>query len=357
MKENQINIYEYRNLSFLIICSFLTTSIMSFFVETTLNKTCLSLIIASIIGFIPIKLFLNIQNKYKDMNIMEINNHVFGNFLGKTINVITILVVSLLLGYLTYEFSFFINYEFLQNTPVLFINFIIIVLCTFILKYGIEGFFRGSSLLIFLTLLIIGITYLFLITKVDLPILLKETSVTNDNIFKTIFIFLTLCILPNFTMLIIRQKEVKFYEEKKIFRSYIYANIFFILTMFLISTIITYKYTFMADYPIVMLLSKISAFRIFGRIDNLISLIYIVFIVLTIIYVLYFVYKGSLNFFKKESSLVLIPAGILAFGSSSLFTFDKIYNILIKYYYYPFILVFLIIPIIIYLKQEKSVQY
>ena len=79
----------------------------------------IALIIAYIIGIIPVLLTIYIANYQKELNIFEKVKHLYGDILGTIINVFISVILFIIASTILYNITSFITTQFLYRTPMI----------------------------------------------------------------------------------------------------------------------------------------------------------------------------------------------------------------------------------------------
>ena len=105
---------------FLTIMISLNTGInINILKNTTDVNSWIAIIIAYIIGIIPLLLVFKIANYQKNLNLFEKNRHLFGNTVGTIINLFIIVILFIIAGTILYNIVSFITTQFLYHTPLI----------------------------------------------------------------------------------------------------------------------------------------------------------------------------------------------------------------------------------------------
>lgn len=134
------------------------------------HDTWLVVSAALILGMFFALLYLAIANRFPGKNIIEINDLVFGPYLGK---LVSLLYISLFLTILSINLWFigdFVLTYIMPETPVVLILIMFTFICAWAVRLGIEVIARVSILFFILTYLIMALT---------IGLLLKDMDFTN----------------------------------------------------------------------------------------------------------------------------------------------------------------------------------
>jgi len=315
------------------------------------------ILISGLIGLIPLFIYLYINNINNELNIIELNQKLFGKILGGIINFIIsigilLFGVIILLGLCNFTFS-----NYLTNIPQIIIGFLFMIVVSYGAIKGIETICRTSQLLFILNLILFTISVGCLIYYIDINNFKPIFDVSITNIFKSSYNYVLFCVTPIFMLSIIPNDIIVKSENynKSIIIGYISSVIFILLS--LCSTVgVLGNLTTLFEYPEYIALTQIEYFHFFERVENLLSLQWIFDVFVFMIMILYFLKKYiSVTFNvkkKKSNNVVVFILSLLILLTTSIFFTNSIVikNFIINNYFYIMLLSFVIIPFIIFLR-------
>jgi len=316
----------------------------------------ISILLAYIIGFIPILLFIYLFNQEK--TITELTKETFGKVLGTIINYL-LLIPILIIGICSvYSISNFMVSQFLSDTPIIIIYVIPSLVILYGLIKGIETISRTSLILYVIMILLFFIAIFGLAPQIEIsnykPIL--EHGLTNP--LKGSLIFVLSDIIPLFVMLSISKKNI--INKAKTTKSIIIFYSISILIMFLniamtIGTLGIHL-TDMYQYPEYMVLKQITLFDFLDRIENFVTIQWVFRTFMLVSMIVYYIQ----NTIKKDDNSKLLPSIILTtiilldiiiFKNNTIFT-----NFALKIYPYTNLFLFILIIIIsigVFIKKQR----
>lgn len=351
----KIDSYEYISL---FILTYLSSSI-GLSLYTTIKyasvDSYIGIFIGSIIGIIPLLLFIYIFNYKEELNIKEKINNIFGKILGTIINYLLVLLFLLISSTIIFNLSNFIVSQYLSETKIIYVMIVLGITIYFTLNKGIETISRISS--IFIVIFI----FLFLIAILSLK---KEINLNNIKPIleyglippiKAGLINSIITTIPCFSLLIVSKSNItnKSKTLKYIIIGYIISStILFLIS--LVSTSILGEYLIkIYQYPAYISLKKASLFNFIDRIENFFSLAWILSSFIAITACLNYIKETITN--KNNNILNILLIIISIYLSYKLFKNNTIFDSYILHYY-PYILlivliIFILISITILLKK------
>lgn len=222
----------------LLITGFMLGSVLliSFSVGITKQDTWIAVIIGTVSSLVFAYLYVTLASWFPGKTLIEINDKIYGTILGKIISLLYLwFFFSLAALNLRVMGEFFISF-FMKGTPLYVIFIMIIFICAWAVKEGIEVIARASFLLVAITLgIILTITLLLLsemkfenllpILEVPLPKLIHGSHIIASIPFGEAIAFMMVFSYLN------KEKELK----KSVYSAYIFCGI--------VMTIITIRNT------------------------------------------------------------------------------------------------------------------
>lgn len=287
----------------------------------------ISIILAFLIGIIPLIIFLKIMDYEPDLTIIEKNKALFGKTLGNILNIIFALFFFASVTYSFWNLISFLGSQYLHRTPPFFIGLCTCVSITYLLSKDISIILKT-----FFIIFIIGLT-LYLLGSITL---LEQISLEN---FKPVLEFgitnpligalknVSYNILPLFLITLIPKNKIKNVHKlgKTITKFYILC--FLIMLFIVIVTVGIYgpKLSMLYQYSAFHLLKKVSILGFINRIESTISIRWILYLICFIIIGLYFVLDTLKNTFNIKNK-IFNNSLILLLPLSSLYISENIFQ-------------------------------
>ena len=295
----------------------------------------ISVILAYIIGFIPIMLFLLIFNYKKDLNIVDKIKYLFGDVLGTFINYVIDILVLLIGVTLFFGINNFAISQFLAETPILVLMILIGLLIVYNVYFGIETISRVGIIFLFIIIFLTIISTSGIIPHFEIS---NIKPILENGIILPLKGGLTLIltnIVPVFVLLIIPKGMIR--DNKKtngtLILFYTLAFIFAFLAILLTVGSLGIYLCDIYQYPEYTVLKKISLFNFLDRIENFIYTKWILSSFCSLALIVYY-----LNITIKRESKKILPVIIvisMIYLSLTLFKNNTIfYNFILKIYPY-----------------------
>lgn len=262
----------------------------------------ISMIIACILGIIPLLIYYFITKKYPDKNILEIIQTVFGKVLGKIINIIMMIFIFIYASSIFYNLIIFIATQYLYNTPLLAIACIFGLCFYFLINKGINTVAKTSTILFYAFCFLFILTSLGLITQIDISNVLPINEYGIGSILNGSFHIISLNIAPLFLMLLIPYNKIK--ENKKFIKNSFIFYVISMLTIFLINFSVLSIYgsniARLFQYPEFHLLKRLSLIGFIERVENILSIQWIFEMVIIIAISLCYIKENIKYYLKKD---------------------------------------------------------
>lgn len=317
------------------------------------NASLISLIIAYVIGLIPILMIIYISKKI-DSNFFDFikkNFKIFGYILD-----IILLLLAIFTMFLSSWFTIdFIISQFLTRSSYYFIAIFISIILAITVNKGIESLSRTIFLLFIISVPIIFLLLLALIPYVELDNLKPYIDVPKKEIIHSSWVFLSVAISPVIYILGLRNitKDKKNFPRKILVGYSIASFLIFILLFFIIS-VYGINLGSLLTYPVYGLFKKVQIFGFIERIENFAAIFLITAYFSQFAYLVYAVKNNISDMFKiksekKKRVMTYIIAIIIPLISIYLF---KTYELTLFVKYVPYILsCFFIILIIVFIRS------
>lgn len=313
----------------------------------------IGVIIGTILALIVYFIYFKLIDLYEGKKFLQINKIVYGEKLGKFVNIIYG-ICALLLAFISVNMlTFFINITSLTKTSTIII-FIFIIIGSFILaKSGSMSLVRFSEIVCFLVIIITAISLLLSISDINISNILPVLDNGTKNILSSSYTVLMLPFLEGLFVLAL------FYKKDKINKRVINIAIIFSGVIILLSSL---RNLFVLGYPAIKSFTYPSYAAV--SLINLSSFIQREEVLVSIVFVLCYMFKSavlinfaSLSLRGKNSNKILATLCVLLVIGNlfmdnimKMFEFILIYkNILVL----PLIILPIITIIVALIKERK----
>ena len=352
---NKVSRYQVGMLLFLLYCSLYIGLGGIILLRKSGDEILISMILGVIIGYIPLGMYLKVNSSLPKCNIYEKNTRLFGNFLGKILNTLILIIYICFYIIAIREIVIFSASKYLQNTPYFILGLLVIITSLIICFKGLECIFRISRLSFIATIIFIIIIEVSVLKYVEIGNIFP--MLTGNNYIKDILsgaIFeASSCSILTVLLFTIRKDDIieneKYNKTAIIF--YTISGISLIIVMFLLLTCFAHKLSTLFRYPEYIGLKKIGFSSSELHLENLLAFRWIFYMLSLSLISLYGIKCGIENFVKDEKKvkwIVIIISVIAAILSEFILGNINHSIIIIKNYYTLFLALplFIILTII-----------
>ena len=322
----------------------------------------LSIILGSILGIIPLTIYLKIINTNPELNIFEKIEYKFKKT-GKIINIILIISIAFFTSINYNNLINFVSSQYLSKTPQIIIALSFLPAIIYILnkETTIIGRTIFILLLICTSLLLLTIIGLIWQIKIEniLPIL--ENGIKKPIICSLIYVSYN--ITPLFLLTIIPKNEIIDKEKfnKRAIITYILGNLTTLIICFLTLSVLGINLTNLYKYPEYDVLKKVSLIGFIERTESTLSLKWIFYIfTLTILGILfitkYIKHTLKITNEKTNKKLTSIISLIIVLWGKYIFQNNNKFNT-ITYKTLPIILSITLILIPFIISKKVPIKY
>ncbi|MFA5603825.1 MAG: endospore germination permease [Bacilli bacterium] len=342
-KNNKISAFQFTVLGVLISASLFEGVASVFALESSMQNSWLTLIIASFIGFIPIGLIIYIINYEPDKNIIEKINHLFGPLLGNIINFILTICVFVILITTLWSLVNFSEVKYLTETPPIFIGVVFMITAIYAVIKGIETIARSGEVLMYLYILFQVLIVLALVANIDIDNLFPIMEKGFSPILQSSVKFLTYIIPPFMLITIIPKSDVE--ENKKLTKylinGYIISMFIMLLSFLVIITVVGPHLADLYRFPSYYVIKKIHLTGFLENLENILSILWVITMYLCVCMSLHYTstYVNKLfkvkNDWKRVIGIVIIA--IIAIYFQNKYYYSSVIGIIIAKNTFPYV--------------------
>lgn len=357
MNAKKLHLLEYNTISyFLFRNSFIGICISNLFLISR-QDSWLAIILATILGFIPLGLYYLILTKNPKKNINDFIKDSCPPIIGKIVSLVTCLAVFLFTSLLFWSLINFISSQYLYKTPDIAIAITFALVLYYISNKSINVIGRTANILFYLAIILFMVSITGLVFQINLSNIKPILETGFSPIFKSSLYVLAYNVTPLFLLTIIPLDQVN--NQKHFVRNSVIFYIVGAITIFIVlfSTLTIYGANFVQvlQYPSFHILKRISSFGFIQRVESILSLQWIMDIFISLTMGIYFVKRTLEQTIKvkecKISSFILIT--LLLIVTNYLFKNNTVENNMVLSIF-PFIVTifFFFIPAFIYVVQK-----
>lgn len=269
----------------------------------------ISAIAGTILGIIPLLMFLFITKHSENMDILDLNVSLFGKPIGISLNIFLNISIMLLSIIFLYNISQFLEIHFMPDTDTNYLRILILIPIIYAASKNIKVISKISQIFMIVNIGIFVISILGLIANIDLSAILPVMKNGIKDPAISTLIYTTFTTFPIFLLTIIPQSEVvqEKHKTRKIFFIYFITNIILIIFTFFTITLLCEKILPIYRYPVYIILKRFEMFSIIERVENILSLQFLFSHIMYQIVSFHFMIKSLKKIFKNNQRESLFP--------------------------------------------------
>ena len=358
-KFNKINSLQYGIIIFFLIRSMSLGISINSYIHIGGVDGYLSAIIGTIIGLIPLYIFIKLLNYKPDLDIFKKIDYLFGKY-SIVINVILTISVFFLSTVVFWNLLNFIVSQYIFRTKTIIVAFIFGICFIYASTKSINVIYRSGNILFYISLIIYFICFVSLFRSIKLNNLLPFLEFGISKPILSGLAHVSYSILPLFMLLMIPKNDIANNKKlnKHIIIFYLLGNLSKFIVVFLVISIFGIDLAKLYEFPDFLMLRRIATNGFFQRFESILATqwIFDLFIMLCICY--QYIKKSYIHLFSNKYkdlfiTIVLIISCLIC--SNYMFSNNTMGDAFILYKL-PFILfiLFFIIPFYIFIKTKKT---
>jgi len=353
----QIRLIEYNSMIWFLLRAALVGTGTSVVLTLSKQDSLFSILLAFLLGLIPIMLFNKLKKINPDKNIINLNNNL--GIFGKILNIIMMISVFAFIFMLFWNLTNFISTEFLYRTPSIFVSLCFILP---IIYAGTKDFDVVSKIslicfyvvIMFLILIVSGLT-----KEIDISNLNPLFQINENNLVKSVLFILCYNVLPIFLLLIIPESKVKKSTVKSSFAFYGLTFLSIINFFFIILSCFSPELAVLYDYAEFHIFKRVSLGDFIDKVESFLSIEWIIGLIVSIIIGVHYLKKAYTEMYNvnkmKRNIFTFIICALLVILSNYLFkNLTEFENFVSSYLMIIIFLGLFICPLITYVFARKK---
>lgn len=324
----------------LTICGYFLGMSDIILLRTSKSEVIISMILGTIIGLIPLFMYLKINSTHPSLNIYEKSIKLFGKKIGGLINILMLISYTSIFCIAIRTIISFTITKYLESTPYLIVGLLVVICCLVAVFKGLEAILRLARISFIITIIFALIIEISIIGYVNLdnlfPIFISKDYISNI-IYGSLYFAATSSFL-SVLLLSIKKDSVKNNKNynKTAILFYIIGCLGLTLVMFFIVACYSYKMSSLFRYPEYTVLKKIGFSSSELHLENLLAFRWVFYSLALACMSLFGIETGIKIYSKniKLNKILLIVIGIISIEISKylLGTVPKAILIMKKYY-------------------------
>lgn len=284
----------------------------------------ISAILGSIIGIIPLLIFVFLMKHSENKDILELNTSLFGKIFGNILNFILNLTILFMAIVALYNISQFTEIQYMPDTDTNYLKILILVPIVYAASKNITVISKISQIILIINFLIFVFTLLGFIGKCDITNIFPIMQDCAMPVLKSTLIYFIFSTFPTFMLTIIPQDKVmqEKHKTRKIFFMYGLGNLMLIVIILTTILILGGDLIPMFRYPEYIALKRFQLFGLIERVENTLSLQFVFNTIMYLIISFHFIIQSLKKILKnnqRENFFPYILAIIILIASNLIF--------------------------------------
>lgn len=272
-------------------------------------NTYLSAILGTMIGILPLLIFIFIIKHSGNKDIIDLNITILGKFFGNILNTILNITVLFMSVLALYNISQFVDIQYMPDTDTNYLRILILIPIVYAASKDISVISKISQIIFCINLTIFILTILGCIDACDVDNIFPFMKDGISPVIKSTLIYVIFTTFPIFLLTIIPQSSIVQEKSKiqKIFFMYMLGNLMLIFIIMITVFILGEDLIPMFRYPEYIALKRFKLFEIIERVENTLSLQFVFNSIMYLIVSFHFIIQSLKKILKSKKIENLFP--------------------------------------------------
>lgn len=329
MQQDKISSFQ-----FLVLVTFFTigTSILiipSGLASYAKQDAWIASIIGSIVGVLVVWLFTFIGLRFPNLTYVQLNEKVFGKWLGKLFSILFVIMNILYTSSLIVHSGSFLKTQMLPNTPIVVVNILMAIILVMAIRLGLSTFARSAEIFIFVFFFLFIILVIFILPQIDPSNLEPFFQASAKSFFQSSLMLVVVSSINSIALLMIFPAFVT--SAKKARKNFIIGNIIggivIIIITFLCIFVLGSHITMRQIYPSYALAKVINVGNFVNRIEGVMAGLWIISLYFKMVVYFFAAIVGIAQIFNlKDFRSLTFPLGLIVIALSVIIFPNIIYQ-------------------------------
>ncbi len=353
--KQKIGMYQIIIITFFLTRGLLLLSTTPYLINISKNDALFSIIVGSILGLIPVSIYIKINKKQPNDNLFDIIKKRFPPFFSYLLFLLLIIGIVIFGGFFLSQITLFIYNIYLDKTSLFIISLTFLLLCYFLAKQGLSTIARSCEIFFMIFIILFFFQLCGLIPLFDQAKVKPFLTGNWYNCIKGSTFYALMSTLPLFflTMIPNNQRQNNIKSSKIIFIGYLLSCCTVFLEFLLMFGTIGINLASYYNYPQMAILKKISYFHFIERLEGVLAINYLLDAVSVLALLLFTCQKSITTICFKKSHKFLY--GLCLF---IIFILGSHLSLELNNLLFPLLIVFIGIPLLIliqlYVTKDKK---
>ncbi|MEY8349225.1 endospore germination permease [Bacillus cereus] len=278
MENEKINSHQFLNLVILFTIGTTILIIPANLAAEAKQDAWIVSLVGTGIGVFVIWIFNTLVRNFPNMTIVQINEQLFGKWLGKTVSLFFVSMPLLYTSILLIYNGSFLNTHMMPNTPALALNLLMILILVMGVRLGLETIARSAEIFMPIFFILFIILVVFLIPQIKFENIQPVFEVETKTILRASLHLITtssvnsVILLMIFPALVNQPKEAR----KSFYIGNIIGGVVIIIITILSILVLGAETTARHNYPSFILARKINVGDFIQRIEGTIAIMWFI---------------------------------------------------------------------------------
>ena len=278
MQDNKINSYQFIVLVILFTIGTAILTVPSVLAVGTKQDAWITAIVGTGIGLLVIWLYTTIAFWFPNLTYNQINEKLFGKWIGKTVSIIFVFMSFLWTSSLLFQSGTFLNIHMMPNTPMIVLNILMAGIVVMGVRLGLETIARSAEILIIVFFIQFIVLVIFVAPEIKFENIQPLFEVGTKKIVQSSIFFVGTSVFNAVILLMIFPAFINKVKQAK--KSFLIGNliggIVIIMIVFLCVSVLGADRTARSIYPSYELAKKINVGDFVQRIEALMASLWII---------------------------------------------------------------------------------
>lgn len=287
--KQKIRMMEYNAIQYFLIRSCFVGIAAHNVLNIARQDSWMCFLMAIVVGFIPLFLYLYLMNKHPDLNLFDMSIHIFGKRWGKIINFVFFLFVCSYCVLELWNFSNFVVSQYLYRTPTYFISFVFLIVVFYALNKGFKTFSQTCLILFYLSVFLYTFSAVGLLGQVQYDNVLPSFEYGVSPIVNGVYQVVSCNVFPLFLLTIIPKNQIigKQSFQKRMIIFYLITLFMLFIVVFTIQTVFGIHMALLYQYPEFQILKRVTIVGFLERMESVFSFQWVLDMLMTLVFTFY----------------------------------------------------------------------
>lgn len=265
-------------------------------------------------GFVLVKVYIALGLLFKDKNLVEINDVVFGKYLGKGVSCLFVLSTVITCSRIVYYVGSFLNTHIMMETPLLAIHIIFMLVVVFGARLGLETIARCCEIFFPWFVGLLGIFIFSLTPQMKLENLMPLMDIHLKPLTHSVLIFLSITYFTFAPLMMIFPLHLRKPEKgaKALMSGSLLGGFIMVIVIFSCIIVIGSYHSSTTMFPVYEMAKRIEVGNFLQGIEVIIAIIWFLTLFFKVSLYFHASIAGLCHIFNiNETRFLTLPMGLI----------------------------------------------